>query len=114
LVELMGTRMSFITIAVLTGIFTVIYYHLIWDNPKEIVLPQINTKLFKYLNEPKKKKISVGQVLIKTFTNKYNLPVIIMIFCQLGSYNLFAGVWGVSYIREVYGVFKYESICHYD
>jgi len=109
LIGCMGLRTSFVAIGIITGIFAVIYYQLVWDKPTEIGLPQVNENLFKFENNSKRKKMSIGQVLIKTFTNKYNLPVIIMCFCHLGSYNLFGGVWGVSYIREVYGYSNIEA-----
>lgn len=107
MVEIAGWRASFNMIAILTLIVAVYCWLTVRDTPAGYGLPTITEVESAEGVSHQEAPAASGSVLadIRTVvTNPYTWPPFVASTCLYGVYVTFAGVWGVPYLMQIYGM----------
>ena len=116
--NLVGWRIPFI----LTGGITLVIGLLVWifvrNSPVDIGMPPVvnnnssnphDPLSVTKNNQPKSQKVSIIDNSFKILRLKYFWPVSIWIFCTMGIYLAFSGLWGGPYLIQIYKMTKVEA-----
>jgi len=98
-------RMTFAGIGAISIVLALMCYFLIRNKPQDMGFPPINEA--QILSESSKpEKISLLKALRNVLSEWRTWPAFVFFFFFSGSYLVFAGTWGVSYLIDVYGMGK--------
>lgn len=102
LVGYLGWRASFGSAGVVTLLFALLCFLFLKDQPE-------GDKYSRIPVTPQRKRQSLTAVLRQIFTNKRILVLLVLMFVQMGIYQMFSGTWGISYLCDVFGYTSLEA-----
>ncbi len=97
MVSLMGWRMSFMTIGLITIGIAVFVYIIVRNRPEDVGLAPVTSRLVK-------NKISLKESIRTVFLNLRTWPGFFIFGGMFGSLIAFIGTWGVSYMMDTYNI----------
>lgn len=102
-------RTTFIGMGVISLVIAVLCFLLIRNKPQDMGLPSIAEIEGRREDIQKGEKISVKEGLKGVLSNKRVLAPFIFLLCYSAVFLTFTGTWGVSYIKDVYGIDKISA-----
>ncbi len=111
LVTILTWRQTFIGIGILSIGLVIACLLLIRNAPEDMGLPPIE----RHEGLPSKHRSNPGELLqgLKTvLASRQTWPIFTYLACLSGIYLAFSGVWGTSFLREVYGMNATEASSH--
>ena len=97
MVSLMGWRMSFMTIGLITIGIAVFVYIIVRNRPEDVGLAPVTSRLVK-------NKFSLKNSIKTVFFNLRTWPGFFIFGGMFGSLIAFIGTWGVSYMMDTYNI----------
>lgn len=115
LVGAIGWRNSFHLVGAVTLLFAVLCWILVKDKPTDVGLPSITEIEIEEGTLPRtavaaaSAKVRVKEGLKIVLLNPYTWPAFLIFFGFYSTYRAYAGLWGVPYFRDVYGIEKAQA-----
>lgn len=108
MVALFTWRMTFAGIGIFSLILACACYFLIRNRPQDMGLPAINEAeiLRERIRIPPGERLNLGLALREVMKEWQIWPAFLFFGLVAGTYQAFAGAWGVSFLRAVYGFNK--------
>lgn len=103
LVTVFSWRQTFLGIGLFSIALTLACFALIRNTPEAMGLPPIEA----HPEVPGKHRATTAELLkglMTVLTSRQTWPIFIYLGCLSGIYLAFSGVWGTSFLREVYGM----------
>jgi sugar phosphate permease len=104
LVAYISWRTAFASVGIFSLMIAILCYVLVRNTPEDMGLPSIAEIEGKTLDKTIKEKPPLGKSLKDVVLNKYTWPSFFVFMGVFGSYVAFSGVWGRTYLVEVYGL----------
>lgn len=115
LVESVGWRSSFHIIGVITAIIAVYCWMVVRDSPTLVGLPSMEEIERREGFAPASSKPADFGVIFSVQTvwaNRYTWPPFFVSTCNYGVFMALAGVWGVPYFMQIYGMDRVAAANH--